>query len=192
MSSKSKADWKTKFAAARLPEKVVPVVLRGDLAAERDTLLREIERAEASKSNSLAGSGVADLTARLAAVEEEMADSVVEFRMRALPRVTRPSDARPSFADLKAKHPPRTDGPDGGLMREDMLAGFVNTTTFPDPLVRWSIIEPELTEAEWDELPLSQGQFDQLVDAAWNLNQAKVDVPFSSAGSSPSRSSSNA
>ncbi len=189
MSNKSKQDWKAKLASARLPEAVVAVVLRADLAAEHDSILREIEQAEAVKGNSLAGSGTADLRTRLTEIEAEMGESVVEFRLRALPRTTRPSDARPSFADLKAQHPPRQDG--DNLVREDVLAGFVNSATFPDPLVRWSIIDPELSEAEWDDLPLSQGQFDQLVEAAWELNQGKVNVPFSSTGSKQSRSSSS-
>lgn len=180
-------DWRDKLKAARLPEAVVPVVLRGDLAAEHERLRRILEDAKDRKTDSLAGSGVAELEDQLRSVEGEMRESVIEFRLRALPRTRRPGDDRPSFAELKAQHPPRETN--GEMVREDIMAGFVNAETFPDPLVRWSIVDPPLTDDDWDTLDLSQGQFDELVTAAWNLNQGKVDIPFSSAGSATTRSS---
>lgn len=187
MVTKKPTHWRDKIKAARLPETVVPVVLRADLAAERETLQRQLEEARERRGNSLAGSGTAELEERIRAITEEMRDSIVEFRLRALPRSRRPGDHRPSFAELKAQHPPREA--DGEMNRADMMAGFINSETFPDPLVRHSIVDPPLTEEDWEQLELSQGQFDELVTAAWVLNAGKVDIPFSSAGSDPIRSS---
>jgi hypothetical protein len=185
----TKPHWRDKIKAARLPETIVPVVLRGDLAAEHELLKRQLDEAKEHKSTSLAGAGTAELEDRLTAVAEQMRESIVEFRLRALPRTRRPGDHRPSFAELKAQHPPREKG--GEMLREDMMAGFVNSETFPDPLVRHSIVDPPLTDEDWDLLDLSQGQFDELVGAAWLLNQGKVDIPFSFAGSAAIPSSDN-
>lgn len=179
--------WKDKIKNARLPEATVRIALRGDLAAEYDQLLMQIEQAKARKANTLAGSGVAVLEDRLAAVIEEMQDSVIEFKLRALPRTKKHGDRRPSFAELKKLHPPREVN--GEMSREDIMAGFVNAETFADPLVRNSIVDPPLDDDDWDELEISQGQFDELVSAAWTLNQGRVDIPFSRAGSQTTPSS---
>lgn len=179
--------WREKLKAARLPEAVVPIVLRADLAAERDQLRRQLDEAKARKGDSLAGSGTAHLEDRLRALGDEMRESVMEFRLRALPRSKRAGDRRPSFAELKALHPPREK--DGEMIREDIMAGFVNAETFPDPLVRHCIVDPPLSDEDWDNLELSQGQFDELVSAAWNLNQGRVDIPFSSAASATTSTS---
>lgn len=179
--------WREKLKAARLPEAVVPIVMRGDLAAERERLQRQVDEAKARKADSLAGAGTADLEERLREVADEMRESVVEFRLRALPRTKRPGDSRASFAELKAAHPPRETN--GEMIREDIMAGFVNAETFPDPLVKASIVDPPLTDEDWDNLDISQGQFDELVTAAWTLNQGRVDIPFSSAASATTSTS---
>lgn len=188
--TKKSVHWRDKIKAARLPETVVPVVLRADLAAEREQLQRDLDEARERGATSLAGAGTAELEQRLRQVSEEMRDSVINFRLRALPRSRRPGDHRPSFTELKAQHPPREK--DGDMLREDVLAGFINSETFPDPLVRHSIVDPPLTEEDWEQLELSQGQFDELVTAAWVLNQGKVDVPFLSAGSAATPTSGDA
>lgn len=181
--------WKDKLKAARLPETVVPVVLRGDLAAEYELLQRQVEESKSQARTSLAGWGAGELEQRLEEVAVEMRDSVLEFRLRALPRTRKPTDDRPSFAELKAAHPPREK--DGNMLREDIMAGFINAETFPDPLVRHSIIDPPLSDEDWACLELSQGQFDELVTAAWQLNQGKVDIPFLSAASATTSTSGN-
>jgi hypothetical protein len=178
-------DWRDKLKQARLPEAVVPIVLRGDLAAEHEQLTRQLEDAKSRKANSLAGSGTGQIEDRLREIADEMRDSVVEFTLRALPRVKRPGDRRPSWRELREQYPPREKN--GDMLREDILAGFVDAKAFPEPLVKASIISPELTDDDWDELlpNISDGQFDVLVDAAWTLNRGKVEIPFSSAGSAP-------
>lgn len=177
------SDWRDKVKAARLPEKVVPVVLRGDLAAEHEQVSGEIEEARKRGSTSLAGSGTGPLEERLHAIEEEMRGSVVEFRMRALPRSRRPGDNRPSWPELAKQHPPREK--DGEMFVEDRMADGINQETHPEALVKASVVEPGFSENDWEEVlgALTQRQFDELVAAAWGLNMGKVDIPFSSAGS---------
>ncbi len=172
--------WKDKIKNARLPETVVRIAMRGDLVAQYEMLTRQLRSALETKATGMAGAGVGDLQTRIDQLTEEMQESVVEFTLRALPRTTRPTDNRPTFAELKKQHPPREVN--GDLEREDIMAGFVNALTFPDPLVRASIIDPPLDDEDWDNLEISQGQFDELVQAAWQLNQGRVDIPFSPAG----------
>lgn len=176
-------EWRDKLKQARLPEAVVPIVLRGDLAAEHEQLTRQLDEAKSRGPSSLAGSGAGRIEDRLREIADEMRESVVEFTLRALPRTKRPNDRRPSWRELREQYPPREKN--GEMLREDILAGFVDALQFPEPLVRASVISPELTDDDWDELlpNISDGQFDELVNAAWTLNRGKIDIPFSSAGS---------
>lgn len=183
-------DWRDKIKQARLPEAVVPIVLRGDLAAEHEQVSHELEEAKARGATSLAGSGTAPLRERLRDIEAEMKDSVVDFRLRALPRGKRPGDARPSWPQLAAEHPAR-EKPDGTIVVIDYQAGGINQLTHPEALVRVSVVEPELTAGDWDDVlaAMTQRQFDELVTTAWRLNQARVDIPFSSDASATPRTS---
>jgi hypothetical protein len=184
VSSKSKnTDWRDKLRQARLPETVVQIVLRGDLAAEHEQLTRELADIKSRPAASLAGTGAGPIEDRLAAIADEMRDSVLAFTLRALPRSKRPGDRRPSWRELREQHPPREKN--GEMLREDIIAGFVNAGDFPEPLVKASVVDPELSDDDWAELMpnISDGQFDELVNAAWTLNRGKVDIPFSSAGS---------
>lgn len=176
-------DWRDKLKQARLPEAVVPIVLRGDLAAEHEQLTRQLDEARARGASSLAGSGTGRIEDRLREIADDMRDSVVEFTLRALPRAKRPGDRRPSWRELREQYPPREKN--GEMLREDIMAGFVNAVQFPEPLVKASVVDPELSDEDWAELMpnISDGQFDELVNAAWTLNRGKVDIPFSPGGS---------
>jgi hypothetical protein len=173
------SNWRDKVKTARLPERVVPLVMRGDLAVEHERLVDEIEKAKARGASSLAGAGTAELKEQLRAIEAEMQDSIVAFRLRALPRSKRPDDGRPTWSELGEQHPPRVS--DGVMDARDRIAGGINADTFPEPLVKASVVEPDdITEADWPGLlaGLTQGQFDSLVNVAWELNRGEVDVPF--------------
>lgn len=177
-------DWRDKIKAARLPEATVPIVTRGDLVAEHESITRELEKAEALKANSLAGTGGGALKERLLALEAEMHDSVLEVRLRALPRAKRAGETRPTWAEFKAQYPPREK--DGEILMADRIAGGVNVEAIAEPLVKISVVEPDdMTEADWSDLlaAISDRQFDDLVNAAWRINEGKVDIPFSSAAS---------
>jgi hypothetical protein len=187
-------NWRDKVKKARLPEDVVKLVLRGDLAVEHERLVDEIERARATKADSLAGKGTAALEKQLRAIEAEATDGVVEIRLRALPRAKRAGDTRPTWMELSEAHPPRVE--DGMMNARDRLMGGQNADTFPEPFVRASIVaidgdEGHVADDAWAELlgAITDRQFDELVTAAWDLNQGKVDVPFWSGGSKPTRTS---
>lgn len=166
-------DFKTLLAGAKLPEQVVPLCLRGDLAAEVERLDAELEQLQKQPGTSLAGNGSGALVEQIEALQEQMREHTYSVRMRALPRA--------EWQALRAAHPPRVDA-DGEMLPEDRFSG-VNRTTFFEPAVRASIVDPELSAADWAALTatITDAQFEDLVAGLWALNQGKVDVPFSRA-----------
>lgn len=171
------------LADAKLPEKTVPVCLRGDLVADFEAADRELEQAQKKPASSLAGSGTGVLVERLESLEAEMAGHTYVFRLRAMPRHV--------WRELMAAHPPRK-GEDGELVMEDRLTGANRLTVF-EPLVRASIVDPELTDEQFADLigKLTDRQFEDLTSAAWDLNQGSVDIPFSRAASRARRTTSD-
>lgn len=181
MSGKSTMkNFKAMLDAAKLPETTVLVCLRGDLQADHEAAERELERAEAAGTDSLAGSGVGALVDRIQALEAEMREHSYEFRLRALPRA--------QWRTLVADHPPRR-GDDNEIVDTDRIG--VNAETFYDAIVRACLVDPELTDEDWQQLSaaLTDRQFDELSDAAWGLNRREVDIPFSRAASRMKRAS---
>jgi hypothetical protein len=166
-------DFADLLKQAKLPERTVPICLRGDLVAEHETIERQLEQAENRPASSLAGTGTGHLIEQQRALEDEMLAATHEFRLRALPRAR--------WRELVNAYPPR-ENDDGELVGADVTAG-VNMDTFPEPLVRASVVSPEMTGEQWTQLldALTDRQFDMLVAAAWSLNQGRVDVPFSRA-----------
>lgn len=181
MSGKSTLpNFKTMLAGAKLPEKTVPVCLRADLVAEFETAERELKERQRVENNSL-NSGVGDLVDRIESLRAQMKTNTYPFRLRAMPK--------PAWRKLIAEHPPRRDGDE--IHESDRLIG-INVSTFFEALVRVSVVDPPLSDDEWKKLveeTLTDGQFDTLSDAAWGLNRGEVDVPFSRAASSLSRTS---
>jgi hypothetical protein len=169
----SKPDFAALLGRARMPERTVPVCLAGDLAADFEQADRELELAQKKGSDSLAGNGTAALLARIDALSDEMAANTYPFRLRAL--------TRPAWRELCNAHPPRKDDkgePDIG----DLQSG-VNRDTFMEPLLRASIVDPELSDETFADLvgKLTDRQYEELVRAAWDLNQGEIDIPFSRA-----------
>lgn len=173
-------NFKAMLAGAKLPEATVMICLRGDLAADHEAAERELERAEKQSADSLAGSGVGDLVDRIEALEAEMREHSYEFRFRALPRR--------EWQVLVAEHPPRK-GEDGAPVLTDRIG--VNAETFYDAIIRACLVDPELTDEEFEQLTasLTDRQYDELSDAAWGLNRREVDIPFSLAASRMKRTS---
>jgi hypothetical protein len=60
-----------------------------------------------------------------------------------------------------------------------------NTEAGFEPLVRRSIVDPELDDAEFADLlgKLTESQFESLAVVAWQLNKGDINVPFSRAAS---------
>jgi hypothetical protein len=167
-------NFKEMLGTARLPERTVEICLRGDLVADHQAAERELEKAEKQTGNSLAGNGSAEIAERIRALEAEMQDSVVEFRLRAMPA--------PKFRAFKADHPIRIE--DGEQNKQDAIFGFDTDKGF-EPLTRMCLADPELDDETWTQLmdTLTEQQFEELAAAAWYLNRGEVDIPFSSAAS---------
>jgi hypothetical protein len=172
----AKPDFADLLAGAKLPERTVPICMRGDLKAEHEQLNDELELLEAKAVDSLAGNGGAELAARIEALEVEMRGATHQFRLRALPRR--------DYRAFKAKYPPRTND-DGEIAdKRDRLVEF-DADAGAETLIRASVIDPELTDETWSALldVLTDRQFDDLFTVAWLLNRDAVDVPFSRAAS---------
>lgn len=175
-------DIKALLAGAKLPERTVPVCLRGDLVAEHERLERQLEAAERKTSDSLAGNGSGEIVEQMDAVEEQMRESTETFTLRALPHRRTPRDDRPTWHELVQRHPPRRENDE--IVEDDQGPG-VNTATFYDDLIRLCTVSPKLDDEDWDFLfaVLSEGQFAELSMAAAVLNRSGVDIPFSRAAS---------
>jgi hypothetical protein len=168
-------------------ERVVPLCLRGHLLAEWDQLKELYDAGPGVDEKAMLTDRAAKrkVAEQMAAVEAQMRAGTVAFRLRALPRRRTPAVRKEQvvWLELLAAHPPRKD-PAGKVDRRDAAVG-VNVGTFFDALVRASVVEPELDDQRWEALDgkLTDGQFNQLANAAWQLNRAEVDVPFSRAAS---------
>lgn len=169
------------------PEKIVPICLRGHLQAEWDQLSAQYQAGPGEDDKALLAERAAKrrVAEEMARVEAEMRAGTVEFRLRALPRRRTPGMPKTQLVwqELVEKHPPRKDSA-GKVDQRDAYTGVNNSTLFEE-LVRVSIVEPELTEEQWQQLDgkLTDAQFDRLARAAWDLNRVGVDVPFSRAAS---------
>lgn len=151
----------------RLPERTFPLCLRADLRAEWEQAERQHREAERKVVDSLAGTNAEVRKAAKEAerLRAEMARHTIDLTLRAIP--TR------RFSDLMAKHPPR---------KEKNEAGF-NTETFGVALLAACAVNPAMTEEQAGQLvdSITQGQWDDLANALWDLNKGSVDVPFSHA-----------
>lgn len=174
---------KAKIKAARLAERTVPICLDGALVAEIEAAERDLERLTKRPSvDSLEGGGdLRQAAERVEQLREQMADSTVEFRLRAIP-----GNRWQAFLEL---YPPRRDEDNNVVLRDRAIG--VNVDDFFPALVRRCLVSPELDDEDWTTLfgsddvdgALTDRQCDQLFDAAWALNRKEVDVPFSLAAS---------
>lgn len=175
------ADFNAILASAKLPERTVQICLRGDLVAEHEEAERQLEQAQKAAGDSLAGNGAAAIAEQIERLEAEMREASYPFRLRALPRA--------QWRALVGDHPPRR-GDDGEIIDADRA--LVNTETFYEAMIRACLVDPELTDEQWQELVdehLTDRQFDDLSETAWRLNRHEVDVPFSRAASRMKRAS---
>jgi hypothetical protein len=170
----ARPDFATLLAGAKLPERTVPTCMRGDLNAEHEQLNDALELLEEKAVDSLAGNGGAELAKRIEALEQEMRENTYPFRLRAL--------TGREFRTFKAKFPPRLDG--GEIDKRDRMFEF-NRDDAIEPLVRASVIDPDIDDARWSALlqTLTDRQLDDLFIAAWLLNRGEIDVPLSRAAS---------
>ena len=162
------ADIRAAFVAR---EKRVDLVTDGALLAEHEALAEELATAMQQTRTSLAdGSSVRDLAQRVEALESQLAESRVSFRLRGL--------GRNAFQRLLAEHRPADDD-----------ARVFNPDTFPQALIAACSLDPVMTVEDVAELGdvLTDGQFDELFDAAWNACREVDGVPFSPLASAVTR-----
>lgn len=188
----SKSSFKAKLAGAKLPERTVELCLNGDLIAKHEEAERELEAAEKTAVDSLAGTGAGPIIERIDALEAEMQEATQTFTLRALPHRRSPKDDRPTYRELMKAHPPRRAA-DGEVVESDAESGY-NVDAFNEALVRLSVIDPVLDEDDWAELftVISEGQFSVLAVASLLLNRSPVSVPFSQAASEAKRATADA
>jgi hypothetical protein len=148
------------LAGARLPEKLVPICLRGDLQADFEALEKQLDLAMRGRGDSLAaGTSVNQLAEQLEALRAEMEAQTVVFRMRAV--------TRRRWTDLTASHPPRDDN------NTDRVMG-VNESTFSSALIEACTVDPVLTHEQWETLfdeRLTEFQFQKLFGMWMSLSR---------------------
>jgi hypothetical protein len=177
------ADPGALIRGGKLPEKDFPVCVEPDLVAEYEQLVGMRDAAKEAGAGSLAGGATTELDEQIADVQQRMEASTVVLRLRALGRLR--------WKALKDEHPPRRDA-EGKHDLGDLRLG-VNRDTFFDPFIRETIVDPVLDEETLTlliEQRLTDGQWDDLTTTAWNMNEAKISVPLSSAASPNRRSTS--
>ena len=69
------------------------------------------------------------------------------------------------------------------LVPSDLIG--VNADTFYEAIIRACVVDPQMSDEQWHALcaALTDRQFDELAQAAWDLNRREVDIPFSRAAS---------
>lgn len=167
-------------------EKIVELCLDMSLRVEWEQAHEELLRAGGgTKDERLAGGGRSKASARIRELEKQMRASVVEFRLRGLPRG--------EWSAKVAKHPPRKDND------QDRALG-VNSATFWDEVMPLSVVS--ITDAngpvdfdmatDWVALAdeMTDAQYGEFVSALLELNRGSTSVPFSLAASRPNRDSS--
>lgn len=119
-----------------------------------------------------------DTAAELRAVYEDLRDEALTAAKRDRRFVRLQALGRGEMRALKAKHPPRTEG-DEDSVKADRIAGM-DLKGAEDDLVYASIIEPAFTSRsdfdEWADEVLSDGEFEVILQDAWELaNVAQFD-----------------
>jgi hypothetical protein len=183
-----------KLAGAQRVEDRMMVYLPGPLRAEWSRVKEEFDQVKARQLSTdmlVPDPEERRLARRLQSLQEQMRDDSIEVTVRALRRQRTPvtPDDETTWKELVEKHPPRK-GKDGKLLAEDAGAQ-VNMETFPEALIRVSIVDPVMTPEQWDTLlyeVVNDRQFDALFDKAWRLNRNDVDIPFSPVASKTLRS----
>ena len=150
----------------KLPEKEVPICMRGDLQAKFEQLEADLEAARRGPdSDTLASSdsSARKIAQEIEALQAEMQEHVRLFWLRALPRK--------AWSDLIKEHPPR---------KQDAPADF-NRDKFPVAALAECSVKPSLSEEQAGKVVdrLTQGQWAMLWNAILELNGGSGEVPFS-------------
>jgi len=159
------------------PETSVTLCLRASLVAEHERLSAQLDGMTLDPIN-LAGDGPGrEVASRLTELREQMIAHNRAFRFRAV-------TPRGAWRTLAGKRPVKTADLDDEQYAE-LYHGWVCL------IVSSSAIDPVMSPEQVERLAdkLSNGQWQQLANAAWTVNDDAQGIPFSAAASVLSRSS---
>lgn len=191
MSAPKSKSTKDRLKAARLPERSVPICLRGDLVAVIEELEARLKAAleDRAKNGRLSSSAKVreELADAIEANRAEMAEETIVFRLRAL--------APAKWRALTAKNATKDGGLDLlGLMSEAIPASVVE----PDDMDAedWARLMGGEIEEDGETVEIEPvipaSELGKLIDAVWALNMQGVSVPKSPLASAVTRTSSDA
>lgn len=160
------------------PERTVDLCTDASVQADWEQAERELAAVRQRPAVSIAGNGASALAERVRGLEQRMRESMVHFRLRALPRS--------EWAAILSRHPAGDDemdkrfGADRAAFFEDVIPASIVAVTDTegepvefDPATEWTPLADEMTDRQYSEF----------VDAALVLNRGEVNVPFSRAAS---------
>lgn len=156
------------ISSIKRPERMVPLCLRGDLQSEWDRLEEAFNIADTTISGDVLETGRSAEAARLAQemelVRHQMMATTVRFTLRAL--------GRKDWKKIAADNPPSDD---------DLSGLDVDEEQFVTDMIAACCIEPTMTRSQAETLrdELTDGQWQSLATAAWELNKNTLVVPFS-------------
>ena len=164
------------------PERTVQLctdaALRADWEAAEAALIDA--RKESVRDRLTGNADVTRLAEEVRRLEDAMRESIVHFRLRALPRS--------KWAELIAANPPAEDASEADKRFGANMVAFFDAA-IPASIVAVTDHAGELVEfdpdTEWDGLAdeMTDKQHSDFVDAVFVLNRGTVDVPFSRAAS---------
>jgi hypothetical protein len=178
MPPKSKVNAKALIRRRKPRTLEYRVCVDPDLVREYEAAVAERDAARSGPRDSLAAGAVPD------GLEQRIADLLTQVEANTIP-LTFKALSRPEFRALRDAHPPKKDA-DGNFVRVVDSRLGVDADGFGEPLVRASLVAPELDDDDVTALineVLTDGQWDDVFTKVWNLNVETVDVPFSPAGS---------
>lgn len=153
------------LAARKLATKSLPVCMRGDVLADIQELERQINQLRSDDDDPrMVGANTAtagELAEQIRDLEEEAERYTINLRLQAVER-----------GDWNRQVDLHTDeDPDSGERKLDLAALCVDI--FPD-----TIIAPEMTAGEQTAFltGLTEGQWEEIMQAIWDLNRKKITV----------------
>lgn len=143
----------------------------GEDEAKLEEFDERLDRAYAEESGSFRANGKSEADA-IAAERDAFLDEVHERT----PHVTLEAISERRLQQLRDANPPRKGN------RLDEQVG-VNRAVFPEALVKACLVDPEVTDEQWDEFMATAGagRFLRLHEVANELVSGDVDLPKSSA-----------
>jgi hypothetical protein len=164
------------LALAKRPEDTVALCLAGDLVAEYRDLERQLADAPTKVSNLGDGGDRRAIAEQMETLRGQMAEAEVPFRLRAIhPR---------KWTAFYEGRPVKAEGEPDEKFQDRWYTWVLQ-------LVARTCVDPVMSSEQVDELVdgLSNGQWLELVNAAFVLNTGKVSVPLSVAAYVPTRNS---